>query len=103
MLGFYEQDIKFRSMKYLTAGNSYHHISLKQRMQLKNEVLGDKYLGLDYISFFMKDEESLNALKANLEEMNVSYFYNKGKHILQTDDPNGIHIWFRIKPNYVAK
>lgn len=96
VLGFHVIDERFRSVNYLTASSYHHHICLSNWAQV--DTLDDKHLGLDYISFHLESMESLEALKKHVESMGHEFFFNNGKKILQVDDPNGIHIWFRVKP-----
>ncbi|MGX6978540.1 VOC family protein [Vagococcus elongatus] len=96
VLGFQIRDARFRSVNYLTTSSYHHHLCLSNWEQV--DVLDDKHLGLDYISFHLESMEALKALKENVEAMGCQFFFNKGKKILQVDDPNGIHIWFRVKP-----
>lgn len=99
VLGFKMRDVKFRGVRYLTASDYHHHISLRHSQQLLTEAPDDEHLGLDYITFNLSDMNAMDNLKEHLEKQEIAFFYNKGKQVLQLDDPNGIHIWFRIQGN----
>lgn len=96
VLGFKLTSAAFPSLRYLAAGDYHHHLAINTLNQVKVEDHDDENLGLDYLSFKVASEAELIALHEHLTELNLDFFYNKGKQILEIDDPNGVHIWFHV-------
>ncbi|MGX6962563.1 VOC family protein [Vagococcus xieshaowenii] len=96
VLGLRLRETDFRSVRYLSGNDYHHHISLRHSQILEVDKPDDEHMGLDYVTFYLRNEEALEALKMHLDDMKMDYFYNKGKRILNVDDPDGMHIWFRV-------
>lgn len=97
VLGFKLTSAAFPSLRYLAAGDYHHHIAINTFNQINVEDQDDENFGLDYLSFKLATETELVALQEHLIQLNQHFFYNKGKQILEIDDPNGIHVWFHVK------
>ena len=95
-LGFKLRETDYRSVRYLSGNDYHHHVSLRHSQILELDKPDDNHMGLDYVTFHLQHDQAMQALKNHLDEMGVDYFYNKGKNILNVDDPDGIHIWFRV-------
>lgn len=96
VLGFKLTSAAFPSLRYLAAGDYHHHLAINTLNQIKAEDQDDENLGLDYLSFKVATETELIALQEHLTRLNRHFFYNKGKQILEIDDPNGVHVWFHV-------
>ncbi|MDT2806636.1 VOC family protein [Vagococcus lutrae] len=97
VLGFSSQEVPFDSIKYLSTDKDYYDVCMSNWYKIDEETQSDENLGLDYIVFNMQSVEELEALKAHLCQRGHDYYYDKGKQVLQLDDPNGIHLWFHVK------
>lgn len=95
-LGFKLRETDYRSVRYFSGNDYHHHVSLRHSQILEVDKPDDEHLGLDYVTFYLQNDRAMQALKNHLDEIKIDYFYNKGKNILNVDDPDGIHIWFRI-------
>lgn len=96
ILGLHLTSAKFPSVRYLAVGDYHQHISMNTFNKVKAADNSDEHLGLDFIAFKIDDVEVIRDLDAHLAAINADYFYNKGKKVLQIDDPNGIHVWFHL-------
>lgn len=96
VLGFKLTSAAFPSLRYLAVGDYHHHVAINTLNQVKAEDQHDDHLGLDYVAFKVATEADLIALQQHLTELELDFFYNKGKQILEIDDPNGIHVWFHV-------
>ena len=96
VLGLNLTSTAFPSLRYLAAGDNYQHITLNTFNHAEADDNRDENLGLDYIAFKVNTVEEIRALNQHLSQLDVEYFYNKGKKIIQVDDPNGIHVWFHL-------
>ncbi|MGX7030804.1 VOC family protein [Vagococcus zengguangii] len=96
VLGFKLRNTDYRSVRYLSGNDYHHHVSLRHSQILELDKPDDEHMGLDYVTFHLQHDQAMQHLKEHLDEMGIDYFYNKGKKILNVDDPDGIHIWFRV-------
>lgn len=98
VLGFKLTSAAFPSLRYLAAGDYHHHVAINTLNQIKTEDQDDENLGLDYLAFKVASEVELIDLQQHLLSLDLKFFYNKGKQLLEIDDPNGIHVWFNVNP-----
>lgn len=96
MLGLNLTSKAFPSLRYLAVADYHQHIAMNTFNQVTLGDHDDDNFGLDYISFKVTDLATLEALNTHLNEFDVPFYYNKGKKVIQIDDPNKIHILFHV-------
>lgn len=96
VLGFVIEEEVTNKIYRLSAGGAAHQLVLFAEEGVSKADFDDQFYGLDYIAFKLPSFKTLDDLQQHLSSQSVSFYYNKGKEILQVDDPNGIHLWFYV-------
>ena len=87
--------------KFFATGNYHHHIGSNIWNGRNLPAMADNDLGLDFYTFFVKDQGELERIDKHLVEKNI-IFERKPDKTLSLVDPNGIKLQFQIEPNQVT-
>lgn len=96
ILGFMIYEEVTDKIYRLSSGGTSHQLVLFAEEGVTKGDFDDQFYGLDYIAFKLPNFKALDYLQQHLSTEGFSFYYNKGKEILQVDDPNGIHLWFYV-------
>jgi len=94
ILGFSLKSDFGNQAKFFAAGTYHHHVGTNIWSGRQLPPMDEKDLGLDYVTFFVKEKAELEALVDNWQEKEASYEASDTQ--LQIIDQNSIQFYFQV-------